>query len=365
MGLLLAGLLSGCADTAYYAQSVRGHLALMAAARPLAQWQHDPTVPVATKERLALAQRMRDFAVQELGLPDNPSYRSYADLQRRSAVWNVVAAPPYALEPKRWCFVLLGCVSYRGYFEESAAQAQAQQLRAQGLETSVYGVPAYSTLGWLNWAGGDPLLNTFLRYPEGELARLLLHELAHQKVYVAGDTAFNESFASAVERIGGKRWLEQYASAQARQAYADFEQRRSSLRQLGRSTRQALVGVYDPQAPWAAEPAERQARKEAVMEQMRARYGQLRAQWDLPAEQLVAYDRWIADTNNASLAAQAVYEDLVPAFEALFAQLCAGAPDCTDDRSNPTWERFYDAVQRLAALPQAQRNAELAALVSP
>jgi len=162
--------------------------------------QSDAT-PEALKERLRLAGRIRAFASQQLHLPDNPSYLSYANLDRPAAVWNVVAAPEWSLQPKQWCFPVAGCVSYKGYYDEAAAAQEAQQLAAQGLETAVQPVPAYSTLGWLNWAGGDPLLSTFIGYPEGELARLIFHELAHQVVYVAGDTAFNESFATAVERL--------------------------------------------------------------------------------------------------------------------------------------------------------------------
>jgi predicted aminopeptidase len=166
-GWILFTLLAGCADTRYYLQSVRGHLQMMQAARPVPQWLADDGANPALKQRLALALRMRHFAVTELHLPDNASYQRYADLQRRAAVWNVVAAPALSLTLKRWCFPVAGCVGYRGYFNERDAQAQAQALQRDGLETRVYGVPAYSTLGWLNWAGGDPLLNTFIHAPEG------------------------------------------------------------------------------------------------------------------------------------------------------------------------------------------------------
>ena len=363
---LLVGLLSGCADTSYYAQSVRGHMALMAAAKPVDAWLQDPAVPQATKDRLALAQRIRDFAVHDLGLPDNPSYRRYADLQRRAAVWNVVAAPEYALKLKTWCFPVLGCVGYRGYFDEAAARTEAQTQRAQGLDAAVYGVPAYSTLGWMNWAGGDPLLNTFLAYTEGEMARLLVHELAHQKLYARDDTAFNESFATAVERIGGARWLERHASEAARREYAAFDNRRADFRALTRATRKALAEVYDPQAPWAGDSVALRTHKAAVMDGLRARYAELRTQWGILPGQNAPYDRWVADANNATLGAQGAYDDLVPAFEALFTQLCAtqdaGQGDCSDASRSDTWARFYDAVARLAALPKAERQTRLDAL---
>eukprot|EP01034_Spumella_vulgaris_P037055 gene37055-45705_t len=179
----------------------------MSAARPVDEWLADGATPDALKARLALSQRIRDYAATELHLPDNPSYRLYADLKRRAAVWNVVAAQPFSLSLHTWCFPVTGCVGYRGYFDEAQARAEATQLQAQGLEASVYGVPAYSTLGYMNWAGGDPLLSTFVAWPEGDFVRLLFHELAHQVVYAQGDTVFNESFATAVERLGSARWM--------------------------------------------------------------------------------------------------------------------------------------------------------------
>ncbi len=205
--LLAAGALcltSGCSTLGYYAQAANGHLALIESAHAVRTVIADPATPVPLRERLQLSQRMRDFAVTELRLPDNDSYRRYADLHRNAAVWNVVAAPALSLTLKTWCFPVMGCVGYRGYFDRQGADALAARLRAEGWEVDVYGVPAYSTLGWSNWLGGDPLLNTFIRWPEGDLARLIFHELAHQVAYAADDTTFNESFAVAVARIGGQ-----------------------------------------------------------------------------------------------------------------------------------------------------------------
>ena len=195
--LAVALLASGCADTTYLWGSATGHLKLLQAARPVDDWLADDSTPLMLKQRLLQAQGIRHFAIDVLKLPDNASYQRYAQLQRRAVVWNVVAAPPYSLTLKTWCFPVVGCVGYRGYFEEQDAQQEADAQRAQGLEASVYGVPAYSTLGWTNWLGGDPLLSTFIQYPQGELARMVFHEMSHQVVYVQGDTAFNESFATA------------------------------------------------------------------------------------------------------------------------------------------------------------------------
>lgn len=337
---LAAVCLSGCANLGYYWQSVNGHLSLMRAARPVPDWLADDTAPPPLKARLALSQRIRDFAASELKLPDNPSYRRYADLQRRAAVWNVVAAPEFSLTLKTWCFPVTGCVGYRGYFNEADARAEAEQQRAQGLEASVYGVPAYSTLGWMNWAGGDPLLNTFIHYPEGELARLIIHELAHQVVYVQDDTMFNESFATAVERQGGARWLATQASDAARAEYAAFDARRVQFRKFALTTRQRLAAVY---AQTAQPPEMLRAQKLAVMAEFRQAYGELKAGWG----GFAGYDPWVAQANNAAFGVQAAYDELVPGFEALF------------EREGRDWQRFYDAVKQLAALPREQRHAAL------
>ena len=350
VGVVLAAVaatlcLSGCSTLGYYWQSVSGHLQLMNAARPVQEWLEDASAPAPPKQRLVLSQRMREFAVKELHLPDYPSYRRYADLKRRAVVWNVVAAPEFSLTLRTWCFPVMGCVSYRGYFAETEARAEADALQAQGWEVSVYGVPAYSTLGWMNWAGGDPLLNTFITYPEGELARLIFHELAHQVVYVKDDTMFNESFATAVERLGSARWLATQASDAARAEYAAFDARRNAFRELALATRQRLSQVYKPnQPPALANPAQG-AMKTIVLQEFRQQYQALKASWGGWS----GYDPWVEKANNASFGAQAAYDELVPAFEALF------------EREGRDFRRFYDAVARLGPLPAAERRRALQA----
>lgn len=350
-------LLAGCAGTgqslAYYWQSVRGHLQLMGAAEPIADWLDRPGTSAALRERLELARQARSFASAELGLPDNASYRRYADLGRRAAVWNVVAAGPYSLTLHTWCFPVTGCIGYRGYYEEADARAEAARLAAQGLETSVYGVPAYSTLGYLNWAGGDPLLNTFIAWPEGDFVRLLFHELAHQVVYVQGDTRFNESFATAVERLGVERWLSERSTARARADFAASEARRAAFRTLTRETRARLASIYASNRAPAPEHAAQSAMKNIAMQQFRDDYAALRARWlaeGATAAQLSGLDHWVATANNASFGAQAAYDDGVPAFTALF------------EREGRDWPRFYAAVRALAAQPPAEREAALRAL---
>ena len=357
LALLACLALAGCAHTegalGYYWQSVQGHARLLQAARPLDEWIANESTPAPLRARLQLAQRARHFAVQELGLPDNASYRSYADLGRSAAVWNVVAAPPYALELHRWCFPFTGCIGYRGYFQEADAQAEGARLAAQGLEVDVYGVPAYSTLGYLDWAGGDPLLNTFIGWPEGEFVRLLFHELAHQVVYAQGDTLFNESFATAVERLGTERWLATQARPEVRQAFAASEERRQAFRALTRATRARLAEIYEQNKAPAHDSQALNAMKSIAMQDFRARYAVLRERWLAQGARVEGYDRWVAQANNASFAAQAAYDAWVPAFEALFAQ------------QGQRWDAFYDAVRHLAALPQDERHARLQALLPP
>jgi predicted aminopeptidase len=336
----VAATLGGCSSASYYAQSIGGHLDLLRRTQPVSGLLADPATPPGLRQRLELTQRMRDFAVAELALPDNRSYRRYADLQRNAVVWNVVAAPELSLTLKTWCFPLLGCVGYRGYFDRAAAEALAEQLRADGWEVEVYGVPAYSTLGWTDWLGGDPLLNTFLHWPEGELARILFHELAHQVAYAADDTTFNESYATAVERLGGARWLEQHAGDAARAEYAALDGRRREFRALTSRTREELRALY-------ASPLDdttKRERKSAVMARLRAEHAALKAgHW----EGFAGYDGWFARANNATLGLQASYNQLVPAFERLF------------ERSGGDFARFHAEVRALAALPKAERDAKL------
>jgi predicted aminopeptidase len=335
--------LAGCADTRYYWQSVTAHLQVMQAAKPVDDWLADPKTPVALKQRLKLASEIRHFAVTQLSLPDNASYHRFAMLPRRYVVWNVVAAPEFSLTLTTWCFPVAGCVGYRGYFAEDDAQQEASRLRATGLEVSVYGVPAYSTLGWMNWLGGDPLLNTFVNYPDGELARMLFHELSHQVLYVAGDTAFNESFATAVERLGGEAWLLQQASPQARATYQEFNVRRQQFKALTRTTRDRLSQIYIKNSALALTDTEMVASKKKAMDEFRLAYEVLKANWGGYS----GYDAWVAQANNAAFGAQAAYDDLAPGFEALFVR---------EDRD---WLRFFEAVKQLGSLDETRRTEQL------
>lgn len=347
MAMMGAG---GCAtrdgSVAYYWQSVTGHLSLMQAAKPVDEWVEAPLTPDALKQRLRATQAMRDFAIRKLHLPDNNSYRRYADLGRKAAVWNVVAAPRLSLDLHRWCFPVVGCVGYRGYYDEEEAKSYASTLPSD-LDVNVYPVPAYSTLGWTNWLGGDPLLNTFIGYPEAELARLMFHELAHQVVYVQGDTMFNESFASAVERLGGQQWLQEDATVAQRLAWQQFNERRKDFRALTAPIRQCLTEVYDDKD---LDDGEKLRRKQAIFDEFRSDYEALKMG---PWKGYAGYDGWVARANNASFGTQAAYDQWVPAFEALF------------DQQGRDYPRFYTAVRALADMTAAERQAALERLTPP
>jgi predicted aminopeptidase len=334
---------SGCSSIGYFAQSAQGHLALLNSARPVDDWVADPTAPPALKARLELARRMRDFAVSTLKLPDNRSYRSYADLKRPAPVWNVAAAPELSLQLRTWCFPVVGCVGYRGYYVQADAQAEGEALRAQGLEVTVYPVPAYSTLGKIDWLGGDPLLSSFIRWPEADLARLIFHELAHQVAYAPGDSMFNESFATAVERLGGARWLAAQGSPGAGDQAQASEARRRDFRRITQAARLALDALYRSNASDEA----KRAGKGEIMVRLRADHAALKAG---PWGGFAGYDAFFANANNASLGLQAVYLDWVPAFTALF------------EREGSDFTRFHAEVRRLAGLPRSERDATLRAL---
>ena len=345
LAVATVGLTTGCSTLGYYAQSVEGHLRLLGGARPVDEWLGDPLTQARLREQLALSQRLRDYAVAELKLPDNASYRRYSDLQRTAAVWNVAAAPEFSLTLQNWCFPVLGCVSYRGYYDRASADGFAAGLRSQGLEVTVYPVPAYSTLGALPGAWlSDPLLNTFIDYPEGELARLMFHELAHQVAYASGDTTFNESFATAVERIGGERWLATKAGPAARETYARLESRRQDFRALTSSYKARLERLYNQGTADRTDPTLLRVRKQALLDEMRAEYAALKStRWG----GFAGYDGWFARANNAALGMLSAYDDLVPAFERLYL------------REGRDFERFYAEVRRLSRLPRDERRAAL------
>lgn len=321
--LFAALLVSGCESLNYYAQAVGGHLSVMRAARPIETWLSDPETPKDLRSRLEIARGIREFASRELALPDNGSYGSYAELHRPYVAWNVYAAPMFSVEPKQECFPFTGCVSYRGFFSEAEARRYAEKLRLAGNDVYLGGVPAYSTLGWFD----DPLLSTFIRYPDAQLARLLFHELAHQQVYASGDTTFNESFAVAVEEEGVRRWLRTQGRDAELAVFHAGQTRKRELAAAVEGIRKRLDAVYRSEA--SAEEKTRAKAQEFA--RLRAEFGNF-----VPVE-----------PNNAFLVSIAVYTELVPGFERLLAQVGGNLP------------AFYKRVRELANDDKSARELAL------
>lgn len=339
--------LSGCAawtdGPAYWWQSAAGHLDLIRRAEPAAALIADPATEPQLRERLQRALEIRGFASRELALPDNDSYTRYVAIDRPFVVWNVFAAPPLSLKLRQSCFPVAGCVGYRGYFSRDDAERFAQRMRDEGFEAFVSGVPAYSTLGWF----ADPLLSTFVNRHEVELARLVFHELAHQRVYLKGDSTFNESYATAVERIGLERWLDARIASggepRLRDAWREHSVRRADFLALLRRHRESLERLFASELP----DTEKLAGRDAVFAALQADYAALRERWG----GFAGYDRWFGQRlTTAHLASVAAYNDLVPAFEALLA------------REAGDLARFHRAAEALARLPAAERRETLAGL---
>lgn len=331
--LLVLVQVEGC----YYMQAIRGHSDLMNRRRPVTEVIADAESPLELRQKLELVSAARDFAVSELKLPDNDSYRSYADLERDFVVWNVFAAPEFSLEPKKWCFPVAGCVAYRGYFDETSARRYAERLSADRFDTIVGGVAAYSTLGRFS----DPILNTMMRWTDVDLISTIFHELAHQKLYVKGDSAFNESFATAVAEIGTERWLRARGEVKA---VGETEARlplRRSMMQLVNVAREDLAALYALEM----QASDKRERKLEIFTKLSAN-----------AETLIRESgsnirNWLAPPlNNARLVSLNLYEGQFSAFRSILDQ-------CNDDLGC-----FYTRAEALADLTQDARADALNAL---
>jgi predicted aminopeptidase len=335
--LLVSSLLGGCGSLRYYAQAIHGQAALIADRRALVSVIRDPATTPELAVRLTLAQQARRFASRELGLPDNRSYTGYVDLHRPFVVWNVFAAPRFSVQAIPQCFPIAGCVAYRGFFSEADAQADAARLRARGDDVWVGGVPAYSTLGWF----ADPILSSMLRWNDDELAGTIFHELAHQLIYAKGDTAFNESFATFVQRQGLRQWR-QFRGLPAQDGRAQTMD--DAFTRLVLELRERLRLLYASGLP---EPA-MAAGKQREVDAFRVRYRQWR---DHAALHDSRYDVWVAaDINNARLLPFGLYDRWTPAFAALF------------QRAGGRWSPFYASVRALAHESRSRRDASLQAL---
>jgi predicted aminopeptidase len=337
--LTLAGtcaLLAGC-STPYLMQAASGEWRVLHERVSLETAIADPHTSPAVRAHLERVRAAREFASHELGLPDNDSYRSYADIGRQYVVWNVVAAPEFAVEPKRWCFPVAGCVAYRGYFHEPAARDFALGLESQGFDVAVDGVPAYSTLGKF----ADPVLSSMLRYGDDDLAATIFHELAHQQLYVRDDSEFNEAFATTVEDAGLERWLAHQGETARMPAFRDRQRRERELVELLTAARARLKELYASPLPHQ----EMVVRKAQIFTQLAADIRALERREGVSAP---LYEEWIsAGLNNARLASVATYFDCMPGFMRLLQEQGGDLP------------RFYEAARQLAGEARAERHARL------
>ncbi|MGE7993149.1 aminopeptidase [Pseudomonas sp. NPDC089554] len=338
--LLAVLLLGGCSSVGYYGQLAEGQLQLLRARQPVEQVLQDPATDPKLRERLLHAEQARAFASQQLKLPDNDSYRVYADLGRPYVVWNVFATPELSLQPVTHCFPIAGCVAYRGYYRQGAARGAAALLREQGLDVYLGGVEAYSTLGWFD----DPILSSMVAWGDERLASLIFHELAHQRFYVQDDSEFNESFATFVEQEGARQWR----AARGLPALAPARtQQREQFTQLVLETRERLQAIY----AGPLDDAGKRAAKQAQFERMRQAYRVLRdGAWGGDRR----FDAWVyGPMNNAKLLPFGLYDQWVPAFAALFRE------------ANGDWAQFYAKVEALGRLPAERRKAEIQRLAGP
>lgn len=331
-------LLAACSDSGYLLQCSKGHLDLMSRARPIDALLASDTISAELRSDLSKIVQLRDFAVHSLDLPDSGSYKEYADLNRPFAVWNLVAAPELSLDLQQWCYPIAGCVTYRGYFTESLARQEADRYENQGFDVYVYGVKAYSTLKWFD----DPVLNTFFSGDDLQLAALLFHEMAHQVVYLPGETSFNESFAKTVEMEGVRRWLINTDSTDLWDVYQTREARSAQFHTMLDGIRGRLRKVYNAKI----DDERKKAEKIRILDSAKEEYAALKAGWGGSS----SFDGWIqSDLNNARLSSMSTYYGLVPVFQSMLQSY------------GNDLQKFYAGVAALVALDTKARADRLKA----
>jgi len=317
--LVLLLPLGGC----YYMQAAKGQLELNRKREPIEEVLQDQETPPELATRLRLVQEARQFSVDELGLPDNKSYHSYADIGRDYVVWNVFAAPEFSLQPETWCFPVAGCVAYRGYFSKDKAVRESERLAAKGLDVRVGGVAAYSTLGKFN----DPIISSMMNWGDVQLVAVLFHELAHQVLYVKGDSGFNESFATAVEEYGVQRWLESRGQVEDIADYFEAQALRQDMMSLVADARLELEELYSGDLDDEDKRRQKGNRLRSLGEDISAL---------LQSNGRDATSWRNGEWNNARLVSMNLYEGRLPEFRALFEQ-CEQRIDC-----------FYEKARALA-----------------
>jgi predicted aminopeptidase len=327
---------SGCSSFGYYMDLMAGHSELIEHRKPIVDLIASKETRPKLRELLKRSVDIRNFATKILYLPENDSYRLYADIKRPYAVWNVVAAEEFSLQPKQWCFLIVGCLSYRGYFLKEDATKYANELGTEGYDVYLSGARAYSTLGWFD----DPLLNTMMYKSEAYRAGIIFHELAHQVVYVDDDSAFNEAFATTVEEEGIQRWFAANQKKEEYEKYLEAKQRDHQINELLRSTRMKLKDLYASNQSTNV----MRAAKKMIFAEMRKDYEKLKKSW----KGYNGFDDWMyKNLNNAHLLLVATYHDLVPAFRYLL-----------HEQKNDM-KKFYQAVKALGTLDKDKRHKHL------
>jgi predicted aminopeptidase len=348
--LTAVAAVSGCQTIKFYAQVIKGQCQLVTHQQAIAKLEAYTNTPPALKARFEMLDQLRAFAKADLKLPVDGHYQKYADVHRPYVVWNVEAAPEFSMEPKTWWYPLIGSQVYRGYFSERAALDYGERLKRQGLDVSVGGSQAYSTLGWFK----DPVLNTFIFDSDPDLAELIFHELGHQRLFVSGDTDFNEAFATTVGQEGARRWLRAKGDNAAYEKYQTELRHTAQFARLIMDTRLRLESVYGDQRAEDGTvkatsknkqvPAEQlRQEKQRILTDLTQQYRGLKIEWNT-----TEYDAWFShEINNARLNSVAAYYDLVPGFEHLLAL------------NDGDMEKFYSAAERLSKLPKQARRQQL------
>ena len=327
---------SACSSFGYYMDLMAGHSELMEQQKPIKEILADKEIKPKLRELLETSQNIRNFATKSLHLPENDSYRLYADLKRHFAVWNVVAAKEFSTKPKKWCFIFVGCLNYRGYFSKDDAEAYANELKKEGYDVFLAGAKAYSTLGWFD----DPLLNTMMYRSEAQRAGIIFHELAHQVVYIENDSAFNEAFATTVEQEGIRRWMLKSGKEKEYQEYLRNKKRDTEINDLLQATRKELKELYKTKE----NDKEKRENKKLVFLKMQNNYQQLKESWNGYA----GYDPWMKQgLNNAHLLLISTYHELVPTFQAVL------------KKENNNLRSFYSAVEKLGEKNKEERKNQL------
>ena len=343
LSILCCIFLSACESTAYYSQAISGQLSILNQRQDLQDVIDDENSSERLKTRLQQVQQIREFAAKDLLLPVGDSYNTYADIHRDYVVWNVYAAGELSLTSKVWCFPVAGCIAYRGYFSQAPAIKKAKKLKSENYDVYVAGVRAYSTLGWFD----DPVLNTFINDDALDLVNLLFHELSHRHIYIKGDTAFNESFATAVADIGVQLWLKKYQPQKSDTAYQQYGKRRESSLQFKKMLADFRPKLEQLYANEGLDDDEKREEKQRLFNDLQEDYVLLKKRIGHSR-----YDNWMATVNNAKLANIANYNRLVPDFLRMYQQLLS-------------LEDFYAQVNRIAELPINERHQALNTWVKP